>query len=136
MSITLNNIYFKQNKEILEYKDIYLETSVGILKVYISCLDFVNDADIELMDKIKEIDNLRDVYGRLSIEEVRRTYDSNMYLLISGKFLLAIEYVLNSNFIHSVQEIRIIEDIHGLNKAEFENFQELDLVELPILPSN
>lgn len=135
MNIILNNVYYKQNNEILEYKDIYLDTSVGVLKVFAACLDFENDAEIESMYKLKEMDSLRDKYGNLTIDEVRRTYDSNMYLLISGKFLFAIEYVLNSNFKHSVQEFRIIEEIHELNKTEFEDFKELDIVELPILPS-
>ena len=119
----------------MEYKDIYLDTNIGMLKIYNACLDFANEAEIESMYKLNEIDSLRDVYGNLTIDEVRRTYDSNIYLLITGKFLLAIEYVLNSNFKHSIQEFRIIEDIHGPNKTEFEDFKELDIMELPFLPS-
>ena len=85
------------------------------------------------MHRLNQIDSLKEKYGNLKIEEVRKTYDNNMYLLISGKFILAIEYVLNSNFEHSVQEFRIIEDIEGLNKTELDDFKELEIVELPSL---
>lgn len=111
----------------------YLETNIGVLKVYTTCLDFVNDNALQSMNRLDEIDKLKEKYGNLNIEEVRRTYDNNMYFLISGKFILAIEYALNSNFEHSVQEFRIIEDIDGLNKIELDDFKELDIVELPSL---
>ncbi len=134
MNITLNDIYYRQNENVLEYKDIFLATSIGVVRVYAASLDFVNDDYLQLTQRLNEIDDLREKYGNLNIDEVRKTYDNNIYFLISGKFLLAIEYILNSNFKYSVQEFRIIEDIDGLNKAELEDFNELDIVELPSLP--
>ena len=130
-NIQLNNIYYRRNEEIEEYKDIFLETNMGILRVYITSLDFVNVDNLHSMDRLSEIDALKKKYGKLYIEEVRRTYDNNMYLLISGRFIFAIEYILNSSFKYSVQEFRIIEDIFGLNKTELDDFKELDIVELP-----
>lgn len=129
--IVLNNIYYKQNKETEGYKDIYLETSIGVLRVYVACLDFEIDINLQSMFRLIEIDKLKEKYGSLYIDEVRRTYDNDMYLLLSGKLLLAIQYILNSNFEHSVQEFRTIEDIEGLNKSELEEFKGLDVVVLP-----
>ena len=129
--IYLNSIYYLQNKEVKEYKDIFLETDRGILKVYITYLDFVNINNLQSMSRLNEIDALKEKYGKLYIEEVRRTYDNDMYLLISGKFILVIEYVLNSNFEHSIQEFRVIEDIHSSKKTELEDFKQLEIVELP-----
>ena len=82
------------------------------------------------MYPVKEISDLREKYGKLHIIEARKTYDNDMYLLISGKFILGIEYVLNSNYSNSVQEFRVIEDIHGSRKSEFDEFNQLDLVKL------
>ena len=129
--IYLNSIYYLQNKEVKEYKDIFLETDRGILKVYITYLDFVNINNLQSMSRLNEIDALKEKHGKLYIEEVRRTYDNDMYLLISGKFILVIEYVLNSNFEHSIQEFRVIEDIHSSKKTELEDFKQLEIVELP-----
>jgi len=86
------------------------------------------------MSRLNEIDTFRQKYGRLCIEEVRRTYDNDMYLLISGKFILVIGYILNSNFEHSIQEFRFIENIQSSNKSELDYFNKLDIVEVP-LPS-
>ena len=132
MIITLKNIYYKQNEEVIEYKDIYLETSMGVLRLYVSGLGVENNANLELMDRLTEIDDLKEKYGNLNIDEIRRTYDNDIYLLLSGKFILAIEYILNSSFNHSIQEFRIIEDVNGQNKKELENFKEMDLLELPV----
>jgi hypothetical protein len=132
-NIYLNNIYYQQNKEVKEYKDIFLEIDTGVLKVYITSLNFVSIDNLQSMNRLNEMDALKEKYGKLYIEEVRRTYDNDMYLLISGKFILVIEYVLNSNFEHSVQEFRIIEDIHGSNKKDLDDFKKFDIVKLPSL---
>ena len=83
------------------------------------------------MSRLTEIDALKEKYGELYIEEIHRTYDNDMYLLISGKFFSVIECVVNSNFEHNVQEFRLIENIHSSNKSDFEHFKELDIVDLP-----
>lgn len=129
--IYLKEIYYCQNKEIEAYKEVFLETDIGILKVNITSLDFENINDVKSLSRLNEIDIFKKKYGDLYIEEVRRTYDNDIYLLISGKFILVIEYVLNSNFQHSVQEFRIIENIDSSNKIEFDDFKELDIVKLP-----
>ena len=131
--IFLKDVYYHQNKEIKEYIDIFLETDIGILQAYGVGFDFVNKDILQATTRLYELDKLREKYGRFYIDEVRGTYDSNLYILISGKFILAIEYILNSNFEYSLQEIRIIEDIYSLNKTEFDDFKELDIVKLPEL---
>lgn len=133
-NLELINIFYRQNKEVAEYKDIFFETNLGILKHNVTSIDFTNCNSLEEMNRVEEIDKLREIYGRLYINEVRKTYDNNLYMLISGKFILGIEYVLNSSFINSVQEFRIIENIHGSNTTELDDFKELDIVELPSLP--
>jgi hypothetical protein len=132
MLIQLINLYYSQNKEIPEYRDIFIETNYGFLKVFVTHLAFREVSDIKSMERLDEIDYLKDKYGDLFIQEIRKTYDNDIYLLISGKFILAIEYVLNSNFKNSVQEFRIIEDIHNTNNDELNSFNELELVELPL----
>ena len=134
-NIHLNNIYYRQNKEVKEYKDIFLETDTGVLKVYSTCLEFENIDNFQSLNRLIEIDTLKEKYGKLYIQEVRRTYDNDMYLLMSGKFLFIIEYILSSNFENSVQEFRIIEDLNGVNKTVFDDFKELDIVEFPSPPS-
>jgi hypothetical protein len=131
MTITLKDIYYRQNEEIFEYMDIYLETNIGVLTLSVSSLGFANDVNLQLMNRVSEIDGLKAKYGDLNIMEVRRTYDNDIFFLISGRFILAVEYILNSNFKHSVQEFRIIEDLGELHKVDFEDFKKLDKVELP-----
>lgn len=132
-NIEIVNIYYRQKKDIPEYMDVFFETNIGILKYNITSLDFRDCNELNNMNRIEEIDGLKKTYGRLYIDEVRITYDNNMYLLISKKIILAIEYVMNSNFKNSVQELRIIKDINDSNKKEFEDFKELDIVKLPSL---
>jgi hypothetical protein len=131
MTITIKDIHYRQNEEVFEYKDIYIETNIGVLRLYVSSLGFANDVNLQLMHRLNEINGLKTKYGDLNIMEVRRTYDNDIFFLISGRFILAVEYILNSNFNHSVQEFRIIEDLGELHKADFEDFKELDKVELP-----
>jgi hypothetical protein len=131
MSIELKNLYYHSNREIKEYKDIFLETDIGIIGVNVTCLDFVVVDNLNSMYRLNEIDALREKYGQLYIEEVRKTYDNDIYMLMSGMFILAIEYALNSDFEHSIQQFRTIEDIRYLNKQEFNDFKELDLLNLP-----
>jgi hypothetical protein len=131
MTITLKDIYHRQNEEIFEYMDIFLETNIGVLTLSVSSLGFANDVNLQLMHRVNEIDGLKVKYGDLNIVEVRRTYDNDIFFLISGRFILAVEYILNSNFKHSVQELRIIEDLGELHRRDFEDFKNLDKVELP-----
>jgi hypothetical protein len=131
MTITIKDIYYRQNEEVFEYKDIYIETNIGVLRLYVSSLRFVNDVNLQSMHRVSEIDGLKVKYGDLNIVEVRRTYDNDIFFLISGRFILAVEYILNSNFKHSVQDFRIIEDLDELHKRDLEDFKELDKVELP-----
>jgi hypothetical protein len=80
--------------------------------------------------RIEEINMLREKYGRLYINEARKTYDNNIYILISNKFILAIEYILNSSFTYSLQEFRVIEDIYDSNKTELDEFKELEIIKI------
>ena len=82
------------------------------------------------MNRLSEIDTLNEKYGKLCIDEIRETYDNDMYFLISGKLLFVIEYVLNSNSEFSIQEFRIIENINSSSKTDFDYFKELDIVEI------
>ncbi len=130
--IFLQDVYYCQNKEIKEYMDIFLETDIGILQTYGFSFGLVSPDNLQSTKRLNELDKLKEKYGKLSIDEARVTYDSNLYLLISGKFILAIEYILNSTFEQSLQEIRLIDDINDTNKIEFDEFKELDAVILPV----
>ncbi|HTE32691.1 MAG TPA: hypothetical protein VK666_20060 [Chryseolinea sp.] len=132
-SLELINIFYRQNKDVAEYRDIFFETNMGMIEVYGVGFEFVDSSRMQSTDRLHELDEFKKKYGNLYIVEARGTYDNNLYLLISGKFILAIEYILNSTFEHSVQEFRVIENIHGSNKAEFDEFKELDFVKLPSL---
>lgn len=129
--ILLKNVYYVQNKDTEEYMDIYFETNLGTLKNNLTSLDFTEHEGLKEMNRLEELDKFRKKYGTLYIDEVRVTYDSNMYILISKKIILVIEYILNSNFKQSVQEFRVIDNIDSLNKTEFIEFKELDIVKLP-----
>jgi hypothetical protein len=126
-NLKLIDIYCRQNKDIKEYMDIFIETDLGILKHNITSLDFTECKELKEMNRLEKIDEFRLKYGDLYIIEARITYDNDMYILISGKFILIIEYVLNSYFTNSIQEFRIIENINDLNKREFDCFKELDI---------
>ena len=131
MSLWLDDIYYRQNAEITGYKDIFLKTNLGVMQVYTTCIDFNDEMDLQSLNRLNEIDNLKKIYGRLDIQEVRRTYDNNIYILILGRFIIGIEYILNSNFENSVQDFRIIEDINASNREELDTFNRLDIIELP-----
>ena len=133
--ILLKDIYCCQNKDITEYMDIFFETNLGIFKNEITSNAFTDSFDLRAVKRLGKLDLFREKYGNLYIDEVRVTYDNDMYILISGKFILAIEYVINSYFVHSVQQFRIIDDIHDLNKVEFNDFKELDIIDLSFLQS-
>jgi hypothetical protein len=127
----LKNILYCQNKDVAEYKDIFFETNLGIFKNNLTSIDIQENINLKGFDRLVELDEFKEKYGELFIDEIRITYDNNMYLLISQKIFLAIEYVPNSYFEHSVQEFRIIEDIYDLNKNEFDDFKELDIIKFP-----
>jgi hypothetical protein len=129
--ILLKNIYYCQNKDVTEYMDIFFETNLGILKNKITSIGFIDPFNLRTINRLEELDLFREKYGNLYIDEVRITYDNNMYILISEKFILAIEYVLNTYSKHSVQEFRIIDNIDSSNKIELDEFKELDIVKLP-----
>lgn len=102
----LKNIYYRQNKDVEEYMDVFFETDKGVLQAnYARMNEAIIEKDPEF-NRLEIIDVMRTRYGKLYLEEVRRTYDNDMFFLLSGKFILAIEFVLNSNFKHSTQEFR------------------------------
>jgi hypothetical protein len=127
----LKNILYYQNKDVAEYMDIFFETNLGIFKNNLTSIDIQENINLKGFDRLVELDEFKEKYGELFIDEIRITYDNNMYLLISQKIFLAIEYVPNSYFEHSVQEFRIIEDIYDSNKNEFDDFKELDITKFP-----
>ncbi|MFT3948099.1 MAG: hypothetical protein QM763_14100 [Agriterribacter sp.] len=128
--IILINIFYNQNKNIPEYMDVFLETDIGVLKLYGTNFLLTDYNSVQSVNRA-DIDTLKEKYGPLIISECRHTYDSNVYLLISNSFILAIEYNLNSGFRHSVQEFRIIEDLYNKNKDELEEFRTLNIVSIP-----
>jgi len=129
--VILNNVYYQQNSEVKEYIDIFFDTDRGVLKYNLTSLDIVDTNNFLSMMRVDDIDKMKSKYGLLFIDEVRKTYDNDMYFLISGKWILAIEYILNSTLNHSSQEIRFIDDIDTVNKEQVVFFKELDLVSLP-----
>jgi hypothetical protein len=112
--------------------DILFSTSIGMLKYNITSLDKVNNADLRTFENVKQIGELINKDGSLFIDEVRTTYDNNMYILLSGKVIIAIEYIMNSDVGGSIQEMRLIDALEGANKAELDLFYELDLIALPV----
>ena len=128
--IYLKDVYYRQNKKIKEYKDIFLETDIGILKIFPAALNLEVINELHTLDRLYELDSFKTKYSELWIEEVRRTYDSDIYLLVSDKFLVVIEYTLNSNFEDSTQEFRIIDNIKSSNKSELDTFNELEIIQL------
>lgn len=125
----LVDIYYQESKVIKDYNDIFIETNKGVLKVYAACVvRDKNDVDLKLMNRLRELDVLRKKYGELYIEEVRKTYDNDMYILVSKKFILVIEYIPSTESYYSNQVFRIIEGILDENKSEYEDFMNLDLV--------
>jgi len=129
--IELVDIYYRQNADVKEYLDIYFNTTVGVLKNNITSLDIVLIDTFYSSNRLVEMDTMKEKYGNLFIEEARKTYDNDMYLLISNKWILAIEYVLNSTSEHSFQEFRFIEDINASNKDQLIFFESLEKVKLP-----
>ncbi len=130
--LELHNIYYKQSESVPEYMDILFSTSIGMLKYNITSLDKVNNADLRTFENVKQIGELINKDGSLFIDEVRTTYDNNMYILLSGKVIIAIEYIMNSDVGGSIQEMRLIDALEGANKAELDLFYELDLIALPV----
>ena len=128
--IYLKDVYYRPNKKIKEYKDIFLETDIGILKIFPAALNLEVINELHTLDRLYELDSFKTKYSELWIEEVRRTYDSDIYLLVSDKFLVVIEYTLNSNFEDSTQEFRIIDNIKSSNKSELDTFNELEIIQL------
>lgn len=129
--LKLDNIYFCQNRDVQEYIDVYFETNRGVFQLYGISIGKVSMDELSFKNRLTKLDEIKEKYGKLYIDEVRRTYDNNIYILVSGKWILAIEYILNSISEHSFQEFRFIEDIHSDNKNELDFFIELDIVELP-----
>src|SRR5690348_6722241 len=110
-NLELINIFYRQNKDVPEYMDIFFETNMGNLECNVASIRFLEPSIPEDVNRVVEIDDLKSKYGKLDITEARNTYDNNKYILISDKFILGIEYTLNSNYSNSIQEFRIIEDI-------------------------
>ncbi len=129
--VQLIDVYFCQNALIKEYLDIYFETTAGVLKHNITCLNISQVENFNSYQRLVFIDEMKEKYGHLIIDDVRKTYDNDMYLLISSKWILAIEYVLNSESEQSIQEFRYIEDLQGKNSYELEAFESLERIILP-----
>jgi hypothetical protein len=127
--LQLKNIYYRKNQEIEEYRDIFIETNKGVLEAG-ALLDLVEEEGLLSMTRLEKLDILKKTYGELYINEARRTYDNDLYFLISDSFLLVIEYVLTSTSKLSIQEFRLIEDIHSTNQNELLGFKEMDLIDL------
>ncbi len=129
-NILLENIFYCQNKDVAQYMDIYFETNLGMFQNNLTSIDILKNINLGEINRLVELDKFKEKYGKIHINEIRITYDNDMYLLISEKFILAIEYIPNTYFEHSVQQFRVIEDIWSSNKAEFDNFKELDIIKI------
>ena len=131
-NIELINVYYQENKSVTGYMDIFLETNIGFLKHNVTSLNITEPPETKYLFKVNNIPELKNKYGKLYIIECRLTYDNNMYLLLSGIIILAIEYILNPNLRGTIQEIRFIEFLDGINICELNDFKDLDIIPLPI----
>ena len=126
----LNSIYYCQNYDINEYMDILLETDQEWLKLNITSFDKVLPEKMKSMEKLDEFELMKEKYGALYINDIRRTYDNDIYILLSEKLFLIIEYALSSNSNLSVQQFRFVEDIQNVNKKVLDFFKELHPVKI------
>ena len=127
-NIIIEEIYTRPDKKIPEYADAFFKTNVGIFEVGAGHIEKCIDCDLSDCTKANFINELKLKYGPLVIKEARITYDSDKYFLISDKFLLVLGYQPNTYSILSTNCFWIIEDIDGVNKNDFADFLELDML--------
>ena len=127
-NLFIEEIYTRPDKTIPEYGDAFFKTNAGIFEVGVAHIKKCIDCDLSDCTKVNFINELKLKYGPLVINEARITYDSNKYFLISNKFLLVLGYEVNTYSEISTNCFWIIEDIDGVNKSDFADFLELDML--------
>jgi hypothetical protein len=127
--IFLEDIYTRTDNLIPEYLEVLFITNKATYQVSVTSVSKTTVFNISGFIRADFLDNLKTKYGDLQITDSRITYDNDKYFLIGNSFLLVLYYELTSAFNNSIQDFRIIEDIYGMNKAEFTDFLELDKLE-------
>jgi hypothetical protein len=128
--ITLNDIYTRPNKIVAEYLDVLFVTNEGCYEVGVSSVSRIDSYNINEFEKLQLITELKDKYGHLKIIEARITYDNDKYFHLENGILLVVGYKLNSASEYSTNEIWIVEDIHTINLSEYNDFLQLDKLEI------
>jgi len=104
---------------------------MGFLKVNVCTFDPIILTETKALFKLEINGHLKNVYRKLLITGMRKTYDNNIYILISNVFILAIEYCLNSEFENSTQEIRVIENLAINTEFSLTDFESLEIISFP-----
>jgi hypothetical protein len=94
--------------------------------------EFKKTTEINLIEYYTEdwlINDLKNKLGILTIDDIRVTYDNDMYFLLSGSIILVIGFVPNTYSEISDQIFWTIDDLDGSNKQEAEDLRELRKVE-------
>jgi len=131
IDIILQDIYTRPDKSIPEYLEVLFSTNDGIYNVGVTSVSKSAVPNLDNFIRLDFLDNLKAKYGELKIVDSRITYDNDKYFFIADRFILILGYELNSYSEHSTQCFSIIEDIHDLNKNEYEEFIQLDKLDVP-----
>ncbi len=129
--IILQDIYTRPDKSVPEYLEVLFLTNNGVYNVGVTSLSKDTLPILDNFTRLDFLDNLKAKYGELKIADARITYDNDKYFFIADQFILVLGYELNSYSEHSTQYFSIIEDISGLNKNEYEEFKQLDKLDVP-----
>jgi hypothetical protein len=123
--LIIESVYTKADENIPGYLEVLFEMNLGFYKAGVCTFQKINEYDLTMYDKSEFITDLKAKYGQLAISEMRITYDNDKYFLISSSFLLVLGYRLDSAGKDS-NEFWIIEDLHGSNKHDLEEFYAMD----------
>lgn len=129
--IILQDIYTRPDTSIPEYLEVLFSTNDGIYNVGVTSLSKYTVPNVDNFIRLDFLDTLKAKYGELKIVDSRITYDNDKYFFIADQFILKLIYELNSYTEHSTQCFSIIEDVDDLNKNEYEEFIQLDKLDVP-----
>jgi hypothetical protein len=126
IELLLKNIYTKPNGQVPSYLDVIFDTSNGLFRVGFG--ELRHQQSIDLSDYSENplptcLKNDRDV---ITIDDIRVTYDNDMYFLLSGRCILVMGYVPNTYSEVSQQTFWIIDEIYGTNRSDLDEFMELE----------
>lgn len=134
--LVIENIYHRNSKNTKEYlevifliNELYYEYRGGMLSLVTHLLD------LEGYSRVSELDAYKKKYGELKISELRYAErNSNSFVLINDGLLFCSVFTPDTYSVNSLHEIYFIDDILSEeNKAEYEIFQDSEIIELPVI---